>query len=284
MDEQAGHVDLLVETFMGTRLLLGKYQVLMPEVACSPADAVSAGARMCKLATRLVVALGTLRPTSAQPLQQASVLPAETHFVYFRGDLVEEWEPSPMEQGGGGGGGARRFRAGACRHMVEEHDTLASIAARYKLSWQELFAMNANLINPQRLLPGEVVAIGRHHRVRGPCKKGSLCYRQTGLAACSHDRECPEDSTCEAFDDSGPVCVEIDYGCMVDGICRECSEERPDKCGESLYAIATRYGTSWQRVLDVNPQVHLLCTCGIVMGAATLCGSCRGSTEQNTEG
>lgn len=91
--------------------------------------------------------------------------------------------------------------------------------------------------------------------MRGPCKKGTLCYRQTAPFACTRNDDCPDYSTCQTFDDSGPVCVEVDNGCMVDGICRECSEDRPDKCGESLYAIATRYGTSWQRVLDMNPQV-----------------------------
>lgn len=139
--------------------------------------------------------------------------------------------------------------------MVNEGDTLTSIGARYKLTWQEVFALNANLVDPARLKPGSVLAIGRHHKVRGPCKKGTLCYRQTAPFACTRNDDCPDYSTCQTFDDSGPVCVEVDNGCMVDGICRECSEDRPDKCGESLYAIATRYGTSWQRVLDMNPQV-----------------------------
>ena len=32
-----------------------------------------------------------------------------------------------------------------------------------------------------------------------------------------HNGECPEESTCEAFDDSGRVCVEVDNGCMSQG-------------------------------------------------------------------
>ena len=80
----------------------------------------------------------------------------------------------------------------------------------------------------------------RHHTVRGPCKKGTMCYRQTSSTACTHNDECPHGSSCIPFDDSGRVCVEVDNGCMSEGLCRECSDERPDKCGESLFAIATR--------------------------------------------
>ena len=251
VDGELGHVDLTVDTFMGARLLLGTFEVQVPEVPCSPTELASdPSTRKCKVATRLNMAMGTVRPPTAHPAQQASVLSAEKHFVYFRGDLVAEWEPTPIEVPG-----ARRFKAGACRHMVQPHETLTSIGARYKLTWQEVFALNANLVDPQRLAPGTVLAVGRHHRVRGPCKKGTLCYRQTSAFACTHNDECPENSVCQAFDDTGRVCVEVDNGCKVDGICRECSADRPDKCGESLYAIATRYGTSWQRVLDMNPQV-----------------------------
>ena len=88
-----------------------------------------------------------MRPPTAHPAQQASVLSAEKHFVYFRGDLVAEWEPTPIEVPG-----ARRFKAGACRHMVQQHETLTSIGARYKLTWQELVATTVCAVRAKREL------------------------------------------------------------------------------------------------------------------------------------
>ena len=67
----------------------------------------------------------------------------------------QEWTASPLEVP------ARRFKAGACRHMVTQGETLSGIAARYKLTWHEVFALNSILVDPSKLQPQTVISIGR---------------------------------------------------------------------------------------------------------------------------
>jgi len=57
-----GHVDLSVDTFMGKRLLLGKYEIEIPEVPCFPGEVSgSSSSRDCRLGTRLRLAIGSVR-------------------------------------------------------------------------------------------------------------------------------------------------------------------------------------------------------------------------------
>ena len=76
----------------------GKYTIKMPAVSCSGteqgasdtgAGGAAVKARVCLQATRIEIALGSVRPESATPSAEASVLKGERHLVYFRGQLVQ---------------------------------------------------------------------------------------------------------------------------------------------------------------------------------------------------
>ncbi len=68
----------------------------------------------------MILTAGSVRPATASPSKQASVVNAEKHMVYFRGHLVEAYEPTPLDAGFA----VSRFRPGSCRHMVAPGDTL----------------------------------------------------------------------------------------------------------------------------------------------------------------
>jgi len=237
-----------MNTFFGQRVILGKYYIQVEESTCG----TTTSSYLCRKGIFLTLALGTTRPPTSEPSKVSQVVTEEDHYVYFQGQLVQEMQPSPLDSY------YRRFEAGSCRYLVLEGDSLTSIASRFMLSWQELFAFNAHLLEPSDIVPGLTISIGRHHTVQGPCL--SNCYRQVQYESCLTDGDCRGSAKCLYFLDVGQVCVEYDSSCMENGVCLTCQWDiHPDKCGETLYSIATRYGTSWQRILDVNPQLAAPC-------------------------
>ena len=183
----------------------------------------------------LLLALGTSRPPSALPSTTAAIVDAEATYVYLTAYRTAQYHPPAVPPGAA----AAPFEPGSCLHEVQAGETLDSISLAYRLLWQDVFAYNPALPVPADLQPGDIVAVGRHHTVRGPCLPD--CMRQLDAAGT----------------------MAFDAACMEGGQCLTCDwVTSPGQCGETLYAVASRYGTSWQRILDMNP--NLLARCAAV--------------------
>ena len=111
-----------------------------------------------------------------------------------------------------------------------------TISRRYMLTWQEIYAFNAHVYEPENLRPGDMLSVGRHHEVKGPCINYQL--RQNG----------PD----QASD------LTVDYTCTCTSQI-ECRGSDGLQKGETLFGVATRYGTSWQRIVDMNPKLFENC-------------------------
>ncbi len=204
-----GNVDLFIVTFLGTRTLYGKYTVEVSE-----------------LGSNLFMAFGTSRSPSPMPQRTSAQVTTENSYVFFEAFRIQEHMPQPDLLP------SQRLPAGSCRHVVSPGDNMDSIARRYVLSWQEIYAFNAHVYDPENLKPGDVIAVGRHHQVRGPCV--NFLTRQVG----------------PNIND-----VITDYGCTCTSV-TACRAAEGLQQGETLYGVATRYGTSWQRIVDMNPQLQ----------------------------
>ena len=254
-DPEQGNVDLLIDTLLGQRILFGKFAIFIDQVSAArflkplslratshPQFHTRAAfaqvpcalntAALCRRGVGLRLALGTSRPPSPLPSATSAVLDAEASYVYltaFRTAHYHPPDPAPPAPGAD-------FEPGSCLHRVQAGETLDSIALAYRLLWQDLFAFNPALPAPADLRPGDVIAVGRHHTVRGPCLPD--CRRQVDAAGAT----------------------EADASCMRAGQCITCDwATAPELCGETLYGVASRYGTSWRRVLDMNPQLLARC-------------------------
>mmetsp|Transcript_30483 Transcript_30483/g.76645 ORF Transcript_30483/g.76645 Transcript_30483/m.76645 type:complete len:569 (+) Transcript_30483:39-1745(+) len=216
-----GNVDLFIVTFLGTRTLYGKYEVEQSE-----------------LGSNLFVAFGTGRSPSARPQRTSAVVETEASYVFFEGFRIQDYVAPASTLT------ANRLPAGSCRHVVASGDDMDSIARRYILNWQEIYAFNAHVYDPENLKPGDVVNVGRHHVVRGPCV--NFFRRQVGV---------------ESTD------LITDYSCTCTSV-TNCLTAEGAQQGETLYGVATRYGTSWQRIVDMNPQLQACdaTSCAILPG------------------
>jgi len=208
-NEDAGEIDLLVATFLGSRLLFGKYRVEESE-----------------LGSTLYLALGVTRATSATPQQTSAVMPNEIMYVFFEGFRVDEFTPAINTYS------ANRLPAGSCKHVVTGGEDMDTISRRYMLTWQEIYAFNAHVYEPENLRPGDMLSVGRHHEVKGPC----INYQQR------------QNGPNQASD------LTVDYTCTCTSQ-TECLGSDGLQKGETLFGVATRYGTSWQRIVDMNPKL-----------------------------
>ena len=211
-NETSGELDILVATFLGSRIIFGRYEVEESELGSS-----------------LYMALGVTRSPSAKPHLTSAVEPSELMYVYFEGFRIDEFMPAVDTYP------AKRLPSGSCKHVVTPGDDMDSISRRYMLTWQEIYAFNSHVYEPENLKPGDFLAVGRHHEVKGPCVNYHL--RQNGVAK---------------------TMVETDYTCTCTST-NDCIAAQGTQKGETLYAIATRYGTSWQRVVDMNPAIFGTC-------------------------
>eukprot|EP00286_Rhodomonas_abbreviata_P017925 CAMPEP_0181326282 /NCGR_PEP_ID=MMETSP1101-20121128/21405_1 /TAXON_ID=46948 /ORGANISM="Rhodomonas abbreviata, Strain Caron Lab Isolate" /LENGTH=576 /DNA_ID=CAMNT_0023434705 /DNA_START=193 /DNA_END=1923 /DNA_ORIENTATION=- len=207
--EDAGDIDLFIATFLGTRILFGKYEVEVSE-----------------LGTTLNLAIGASRSQTATPQRTSGILPLETQYVFFEGFLVSDFQPKADTYANS------RLPEGSCKHVVTPGEDMDAIARRYMLTWQEVFAFNSQFYDPGNLKPGDVVAVGRHHTVKGPCI--NLNRRQSGPLVTD---------------------VSVDSSCTCSSLV-QCRAAEGRQLGETLFGIASRYGTSWQRVVDMNPQLQ----------------------------
>ena len=210
----SGEIDVLVATFLGNRLLFGKYQVEESE-----------------LGSTLFLALGVTRSKTAKPQRTSAKLPDELIYVFFEGFRIDEFTPAVDAYA------AKRLPAGSCKHVVSPGEDMDSISRRDLLTWQEIYAFNSHVYEPEDLRPGEILSVGRHHEVKGPCINHQL--RQNGP------------------DDSRDLVVDYTCTCTSRMACRSAVGLMK---GETLFGIATRYGTSWQRIVDMNPKLFEGCT------------------------
>jgi hypothetical protein len=157
-----------IDTIFGSRFLQARFTV----VGASP---------------KLYMAFGASTPAAAvQPLSSQisyNELMSTPTFLYFKGSKVQEYgadariNPSTQQ---------------LCTHTVTEGESVASIAAKYGQQWQDIFALNAFLTDPEQSIVGRTLAIGRAYRVAP---------------------------------------------------------------GETLWSIASMFGTSWLRLVDSNPRL-----------------------------
>mmetsp|Transcript_25116 Transcript_25116/g.59863 ORF Transcript_25116/g.59863 Transcript_25116/m.59863 type:complete len:561 (+) Transcript_25116:246-1928(+) len=208
-NESKGEVDLFIATFLGTRHLFGRYEIQQSE-----------------LGTALFLAIGTSRPPSAKPQRTSAVLLREITYVFFEGFRITSFQPKADTYA------ANRLPSGSCKHVVTPGENMDAIARRYMLTWQEVFTFNANFYDPESLKPGDIVSVGRHHSVKGPCV--NFQTRQVGPLV----SDTVVDTSC--------TCASIVQCKAADGL----------QQGETLFGIASRYGTSWQRIVDMNPQLQ----------------------------
>jgi len=222
-NEGTGEIDVTVATFLGTRIVFGKYEVQESE-----------------LGSTLYLALGVTRSKTARPKQTSAELPEEMVYVFFEGFRIDEFTPAADTYP------ARRLPAGSCKHVVTPGEDMDSISRRYMLTWQEIYAFNSHVYEPEDLKPGDLLSVGRHHEVKGPCV--NYQFRQNG----------PNQETD----------IKVDYTCECTSKI-ECRAADGFMKGETLFGIATRYGTSWQRIVDMNPKLFQGCdqnTCVITPG------------------
>ena len=112
-----------------------------------------------ELGSLLRFSLGVVRSTRAYPEESAQDTDIEETFVFFKGfRSASVAETLPTD--------ATYFPPGSCRHLVGNGESVFSIAQHYGLSWQDLFALNSALLDPDRVVPGDSVNIGRHYTVQ----------------------------------------------------------------------------------------------------------------------
>ena len=211
-NETGGELDILVATFLGSRIIFGKYRVEESE-----------------LGSNLYLALGATRAPNPQPQKSSAIAPAEMMYIFFEGFRIDEFTPGVDTYA------ARRLPAGSCKHVVTNGEDMDTISRRYMLTWQEIYAFNSHLYEPDNLHPGDILSVGRHHEVKGPC----INY---------HRRQ------------NGPNVGDdvTDYTCTCTSTF-DCLAAKGQQRGETLFAVATRYGTSWQRIVDMNPKLFENC-------------------------
>jgi hypothetical protein len=108
----------------------------------------------------LYIAFGATTPaTPMQPLSAQisnNELMSTPAFLYFKGSKLQEYGPdarlNPSVQQ-------------LCSHTVAPGESVASIAAKYGQQWQDIFALNAFLTDPEQTVVGRTLAIGRAYRV-----------------------------------------------------------------------------------------------------------------------
>lgn len=108
----------------------------------------------------LYMAFGsTTPPTATQPLSaviSTNELMSTPALLYFKGSKNQEYGPdarlNPQIQQ-------------LCTHTVAQGESVASVAAKYGQQWQDLFALNAFLTDPEQSIVGRTLAIGRAYRV-----------------------------------------------------------------------------------------------------------------------
>lgn len=108
----------------------------------------------------LYMAFGaTTPPTAVQPLSAQisnNELMSTPTFLYFKGSKLQEYGPDAR-----GNPAAQQL----CTHTVAAGESVASVAAKYGQQWQDLFALNAFLTDPEQSVVGRTLAIGRAYRV-----------------------------------------------------------------------------------------------------------------------
>lgn len=108
----------------------------------------------------LYMAFGaTIPATAIQPLSAQisnNELMSTPTLLYFKGSKLQEYGPD-----------ARRNPAiqQLCTHTVAAGESVASVAAKYGQQWQDIFALNAFLTDPEQSIVGRTLAIGRAYRV-----------------------------------------------------------------------------------------------------------------------
>lgn len=129
-NETQGNLDVFIATFLGTRVLYGKYEVHQSE-----------------LGSNLFMAFGTGRAPTAMPQRTSSVVTPESSYVYFEGFRIQNYMPPAATLA------ANRLPAGSCRHVVAEGDDMDSIARQYVLNWQEIYVTMPPPPSPPPFLP-----------------------------------------------------------------------------------------------------------------------------------
>jgi hypothetical protein len=108
----------------------------------------------------LYMAFGaTTPPTAKQPLSaqiSTNELMSTPTVLYFKGSKLQDFGPDArlnpqMQQ--------------LCTHTVAAGESVASVAAKYGQQWQDLFALNSFLTDPEQSVVGRTLAIGRAYRV-----------------------------------------------------------------------------------------------------------------------
>ncbi len=108
----------------------------------------------------LYMAFGAATPATAiQPLSAQisnNELMSTPTFLYFKGSKLQDYGPdarlNPAVQQ-------------LCTHTVAPGESVASVAAKYGQQWQDIFALNAFLTDPEQSVVGRTLAIGRAYRV-----------------------------------------------------------------------------------------------------------------------
>jgi hypothetical protein len=108
----------------------------------------------------LYMAFGaTTPPTAKQPLSaqiSTNELMSTPTVLYFKGSKLQDFGPdarlNPKAQQ-------------LCTHTVAAGESVASVAAKYGQQWQDLFALNSFLTDPEQSVVGRTLAIGRAYRV-----------------------------------------------------------------------------------------------------------------------
>ena len=153
----------------------------------------------------LYMAFGATTPaTAVQPLSAQisnNELMSTPTFLYFKGAKLQEYGPDAR-----GNPAAQQL----CTHTVAAGESVASVAAKYGQQWQDLFALNAFLTDPEQSVVGRTLAIGR-------------AYVSSAFPAVIN---------CNTF---------VRYRVAP---------------GESLWSIASMFGTSWLRLVDANPRLQ----------------------------
>jgi hypothetical protein len=68
-------------------------------------------------------------------------------------------------------------RTRECVYIVEPGDTLSLIAERYKATWQELWELNPQIVDPNLIYPGQRLTIPTMYKEPEPITKGELTER-----------------------------------------------------------------------------------------------------------
>jgi len=140
-------------------------------------------------------------------------------------------------------------------YTVKSGDTLSGIAERYGMGWQELYSLNRTVIggDPSLIKPGQVLRISGKAPVKSPTIASSYTVRSgdtlSGIAA-AHGTTWQALAKLNGLSD--PNVIHPGDKLKLSGAPAAAVKTYTVRSGDTLSGIASKHGTTWQKLYALN--------------------------------